>query len=80
MDSPIYGMRREAAALFVRDHLGFPCTPKTLAKLAVIGGGPVFRKAGRYPLYDPQDLEKWVQSRLSRRVSSTSELRAVCGS
>ena len=53
----------------------FPCSPKTLAKLCVIGGGPQLSKAGRVPLYETADLDLWVQTKLSPKVSSSSELR-----
>ena len=39
---------RIEAALHVHDKWGYPCSPKTLAKYAVIGGGPRFRKAGQF--------------------------------
>jgi hypothetical protein len=51
-----------------------PLSPKTLAKLAVVGGGPQFRKIGRIPLYDTSDLDAWVLGKLSSPVNSTSEL------
>jgi len=66
-------LRRSEAAKHVNEK-GVPLSPKTLAKLAVVGGGPPFRKAGRIPLYDPTDLDAWVCSKLSRLVASTSEL------
>lgn len=62
------------AAKYIRDTHGVPCSPKTLAKLRCIGGGPAFYKAGRVPLYAEEDLDAWAESRLSRRVMSTSEL------
>jgi hypothetical protein len=72
-------LRRNEAAQYISDKHGQPCSPKTLAKLAVTGGGPAYRKAGRVPLYDPADLDQWAESRLSDLVHSTSELSvAVC--
>ena len=62
------------AAKYIADRHGIPCSPKTLAKLRCIGGGPAFYKAGRIPLYADEDLDAWAASRLSRRVNSTSEL------
>ncbi len=44
--------------------------PKTLEKMRVVGGGPVFRKHGRYVLYHIQDLDTWSSSRAH---SSTSD-------
>lgn len=67
-------LRRSDAARHVTDTWGIPLSPKTLAKLAVVGGGPKFRKAGRVPLYDPTNLDEWARSKLSRLVASTSEL------
>ena len=67
-------LRRTEAA----DHISakhFPCSPKTLAKLAVVGGSPPFRKVGRIPLYAVSDLDEWAMAKIGPRVSSTSELR-----
>jgi hypothetical protein len=69
-------LRRLDAAKHITDTWGIPTSHKTLAKLAVIGGGPKFRKAGRIPLYDPSNLDEWAQSKLSPLVASTSELMA----
>ena len=71
---PFRLLRRAEAAQYVRDKWGYPCSPRTLAKYAVIGGGPSFRKAGRYPLYHPDDLDGWVSDKLSDLVASTSAL------
>jgi hypothetical protein len=69
-------LRRYEAAPYVENRWGYPLSPKTLAKFAVIGGGPHFRKAGRIPLYHPSDLDDWVRGKLTPRVGSTSELSA----
>jgi hypothetical protein len=66
-------LRRIDAAAYVRRTYGFPCSRQWLAKLAVIGGGPVFRKAGRFPIYRPADLDAWAQSRIGPAQSSTSD-------
>jgi excisionase family DNA binding protein len=66
-------LRRTEAATYVQDVRGQPCTAKTLAKLAVVCGGPPYRKAGKYSLYDLNDLDAWAQARLSPRVFSSSE-------
>ena len=67
-------MRRADAARYIREAHGIPCAPTTLAKYAVLGGGPVFRKAGKFPIYSRDDLDAWVNQRLSKPVLSTSEL------
>jgi hypothetical protein len=64
--------RRSAAAHYVRETWGMPCSAKWLAKLAVIGGGPIYRKAGRFPLYTKDDLDHWVGTRLGAPRRSTS--------
>ena len=72
-------LRRDDAAAYLSKRWGIPCSPKTLAKLAVIGGGPAFRKAGRIPLYPEDGLDAYAQKRLSPRVFSTSELKHAVG-
>lgn len=76
MDHPT-PLRRGEAAAYIRDRYRLPCADKYLAKLAVVGGGPMFRKASRWPIYDVADLDTWAQSRISPKVSSTSQLRKV---
>ena len=73
--SPRRLLRRAAAAEYVRTTWGIPLSPRTMAKQAVVGGGPRFRKAGRIPLYDAADLDNWARSKLSGLVASTSELK-----
>jgi hypothetical protein len=68
-------LRRRTAAEYIREHWGLPCAHQTLAKLAVTGGGPTFRKAGRYPLYVIADLDSWANARIGCPRSSTSDDR-----
>jgi hypothetical protein len=70
--SPRY-LRRDRAAQHVRESWGLPCSTKWLAKLAVVGGGPIFRKAGRTPIYAPADLDAWAQARIGAPQKSTSD-------
>jgi hypothetical protein len=70
-------LRRDKAAAYVQDTYGFPCSRQWLAKLASLGGGPAFRKASRFPLYDEADLDTWAQSKIGRRVQSTTKLSAA---
>jgi hypothetical protein len=64
--------RRADAAPYVRETWGMPCSQAWLAKLAVVGGGPTFRKAGRFPIYLDSDLDIWAEARISSPRSSTS--------
>ncbi len=68
-------LRRDKAAQYLQERYG-AYTTETLAKLACIGGGPRYQKLGPYPVYTPEDLDAWAQSRMSRPVHSTSELSA----
>jgi hypothetical protein len=70
-------LRRADAAIYIAEQYGFPCSRQWLAKLAVLGGGPAFRKAGRYPIYDPADLDSWAQARIGPKQQSTSETEAA---
>ncbi|MDT2022809.1 hypothetical protein [Methylocella sp. CPCC 101449] len=67
-------LRRAEAADYLEKTHGQPCNKQYLAKLAVTGGGPAFRKAGKFPLYSPADLDAWALARLSPPVHSTAEL------
>jgi hypothetical protein len=75
--TPAPRLRRKLAARYITEHWGIPLTSATLAKLACVGGGPRFRKAGRTPLYEPADLDEWARAKLSRLVCSTSELHGA---
>lgn len=66
------GMQRRQIADFLTEQ-GYRIAPSTLAKLAVIGGGPAFRKFGSRPIYDPDESLEWARSRTTSRRSSTSD-------
>lgn len=53
---------------------GIARSPKTLAKLRCVGGGPKFRKLGRSVLYEDKSLDEWVKGLLSDEMTSTSEV------
>lgn len=67
---------RNEAANFLTEQ-GFPIAATTLAKLACVGGGPVFSHWGRKPIYDEDDLLAWAQTRFSKPKSSTSDTGAI---
>ena len=68
-------MRRADAARYIRETYGIPCAPATLAKYCCVGGGPAFRKAGKFPIYSRDDLDAWANQRLGKLVRSTSEFK-----
>jgi hypothetical protein len=67
-------LRRADAARYLRESYGIPCVATTLAKYACVGGGPLYRKAGKFPIYSRRDLDAWANERLGKLVRSTSEL------
>lgn len=69
-------LRRVEAAEYLRNHHGIARSVNTLAKYATVGGGPLFRLAGRVPYYEIGDLDTWVDSILSSPMRSTSDRRA----
>jgi hypothetical protein len=70
-------LRRRQASTYLRETYGLDRAPATLAKDAVIGGGPIFRRINRVPLYSTNDLDEWVASRLSEPMRSTSDIAAA---
>jgi hypothetical protein len=77
--SSVQYLRRAEAARYIQDTYGFPCSRQWLAKLAVVGGGPIYRKAGRTPIYSPRDLDQWATLRIGGPRRSTSDNSAQAG-
>ena len=72
---PTQYLRRKQAGAYLKNKYGFGAE-KTLAKLAVVGGGPeIFYAGTRTPLYTEEKLDAWAQSKISKPVRSTSEHR-----
>lgn len=67
--------REQAAAAL--NAAGFPVSPKTLATKATRGGGPIFQRFGRRPLYRWGDAIRWAEARLASPITSTAELDAA---
>ena len=70
-------LRRQEASAYLKAKHGISRAPATLAKLAVLGGGPRFAKAGRWPIYNVDDLDCWAAKITGPVVGSTAELRAA---
>lgn len=65
-----YLTRGQAAEYCIKQ--GLPVSPKTLAKYACVGGGPKFRKFGiMRVIYKIEDLDEWIERRLSKTFLST---------
>ena len=67
-------LNRDAAAAYVRETWGLRCSPKTLAKYAVTGDGPMFRKDGQSVVYTAADLDTWAEKRVGPPIRSTAEI------
>jgi hypothetical protein len=76
MQSSSLFVRRKEAAQYLKGKYGVG-SPATLAKLATVGGGPIFRKNGRIPIYQSADLDAWALAKIGKRVRSTSELEVA---
>jgi hypothetical protein len=67
-------LRRDDAAAYIRQKHNISCTAGYLAKLASIGGGPVFHRLhNRWALYTQQDLDTWALSRISGPLRKASD-------
>ena len=63
---------RADAARYIAGRYGFPCSRQWLAKLAVAGKGPAFQKAGRFPVYQPAELDRWATHRIAAASRPTT--------
>jgi hypothetical protein len=79
IDPLVRDLRRKEAAAYITARY-FEVATRTLANLAVLGGGPRFRKVGSRTLYSRADCDAWAISKLGPLVSSTSELRQKAAS
>ncbi len=66
-------MRRSEASQYLQEQHGIRLAHSTLAKLAVVGGGPPFRLDGRFPVYDRAELDAFAATRLGPLRASTSD-------
>jgi len=65
--------RRAQASAYLKNKYGICLSQATLARMAVTGGGPRFRKDGRFPLYDEPELDRFAEARLGPLRASTSD-------
>lgn len=77
--SSVRYLRRNEAARYIQAVYGFSCSRQWLAKLAVVGGGPVYHKAGRTPIYAPEELDKWALSRIGKPQRSSFDVGPKSG-
>ena len=65
-------LTRYDASKYLSEVCGIPTSPKTLAKLATIGNGPIYQKFGHRTLYTHENLDNWVAKKLSKPRFNTS--------
>ncbi len=70
--NPLF-LRRKAAAEYLRTRYGFG-SYQTLAKAALDGSGPQYRKAGSCVLYEVPALDIWAEKQIGPPRTSTSDL------
>ena len=70
-----YHTRAEASDYI--ESVGLPCTKATLGKLASTGGGPAYRMFGNRAVYTLDDLNAWIDAKLSAPRRSTSKNSCV---
>ena len=75
--NPPTRMRGKQASEYLEAKFGIVRTASTLAKLRSTGGGPVYQKDNRWPLYTPEQLDCWAEHILSRPMHSTSDIAIV---
>ncbi len=68
-------LTRAESETYLKEHWGGPAvvSAKTLAKMAVVGGGPKFCRFGRRVGSTSEWLDEWAESRMSAVVTSTSD-------
>ncbi|MCK8787739.1 hypothetical protein M0638_25590 [Roseomonas sp. NAR14] len=70
-------LSRTEAVQYLKLAHGVPVAVATLAKLAVIGGGPAFHKPGRAVVYPRDELDRWAAEKLGKLRRSTSDRGAA---
>jgi len=69
-------LRTTEAAFYLTEGRGVPIVAGELANLRVSGGGPAFRKVGRYPVYTIAALDAYADQRIGPEQTSTSSRAA----
>lgn len=65
-------LTRAEAAQYLTDQRGLPTAKTTLQKWVTAGGGPVYRRFGKYAVYAVPDLDAWADSKLTAPRASSS--------
>jgi hypothetical protein len=66
-------LTRHEAATYIRTHFGIPCSVHTLGKYAHFGTGPLYHRVGIVTRYDPADIARWAETRLTKPMRAARE-------
>lgn len=66
-------LTRDEVEKYLKQKWGIKRKKQTLAKLAVVGGGPEYRRFGRRVVYEPEAIDAWVERLLSAPIANTSQ-------
>jgi hypothetical protein len=70
-------LTRHHVPAYLLNRWGLRCSHSTLARLAVNGGAPAFRKTGRDVYYDISALDAWAQQKLGPAAETAAEHREI---
>ncbi|MFZ5574472.1 MAG: DNA-binding protein [Pseudomonadota bacterium] len=65
-------LSRKEAADYLTNERGLRTASTYLQKLATVGGGPEYRRYGKYAVYEMEALDRYADSKLTAPRSSTS--------
>jgi hypothetical protein len=70
-------LRNDEASFYLTHGCGDPISAGELANRRVIGGGPAFHRAGRWPVYTIAALDKYAEKRRGPELKTTSSRAAA---
>jgi hypothetical protein len=65
-------MQSKGASKYLESRHGITYAWQTLNKLRSTGGGPSFSKFNSRAFYTPEDLDAWVQAKLSKKYRKSN--------
>ena len=66
-------LTEKQASSDLSDELGLKISEKTLSKYITTGGGPVYYKFGNRVVYAANDLNDWVNNKMSKPLRGSFE-------
>lgn len=68
---------RAEVPTYLAENWGLRCSRASLARLAVVGGGPAFHRSGRNAYYDRTGLDQWAQEKLGDPAETATAHRVM---